>query len=273
VTVNDQPAHSAGQRVVPFQDPVQLDGKRVEGWESLNAVVAPVLATSEGTFSGRSSNNKNSVFEYIKYWKPVGVTCTTDRTIRDNILDQLEHQDGYRSTHRVYPVGRLDKYTSGLILLTSDGRLPNSALRGRFKQPKTYQVTADRAIAPHHLQALRDGVVITTQAQRDHKRGPPLTVPTLPCHVQVAPHDPCRLRMTIVEGRNRQIRKMLEAVGYRVVKLHRITFMSIALDPLQRPGDWQALSEGEMEIVQKSWRRRNKDNRKMTRSEGSRKIL
>jgi pseudouridine synthase len=76
-----------------------------------------------------------------------------------------------------------------------------------------------------------------------------LTVPTLPCHVQVAPHDPCRLRMTIVEGRNRQIRKMLEAVGYRVVKLHRITFMSIALDPLQRPGDWQALSEGEMEIV------------------------
>lgn len=235
VTINDEPVDSAGQRVVPYHDVVKLDGTRVEGWEALNAV--PNFATKP---------NNNQVFEYIKYFKPVGVTCTTDRRIRDNILDRLE-RDGYRPDNRVYPVGRLDKETSGLILLTSDGRLPNSALRGRFKQPKTYQVVVNRVISKADIQRLREGVVITTQAQRDGNRKPVLTAPTLPCHVESL--GPRHLQMTIVEGRNRQIRKMLQALGYRVIQLHRTTFMAIDLAPLQGPGEWIDLSKHEMGIV------------------------
>merc|ERR1712083_860230 len=104
-------------------------------------------------------------FEYIKYWKPKGIICTTDMNIKHNIIDRIK-SDGYRPKHRVYPVGRLDKDTTGLILLTSDGRLPNAVLRGEAKQPKTYRVTLDRSISDHDIQCLKSGVIITTTAQR-----------------------------------------------------------------------------------------------------------
>eukprot|EP00979_Chaetoceros_neogracilis_P004046 scaffold702_cov220-Chaetoceros_neogracile.AAC.7 len=93
-------------------------------------------------------------FEYVKYFKPLGVTCSTDLRIHDNIIDSIETH-GYRPRHRVYPVGRLDKETSGLILLTSDGRLVNSVLRGEKKQPKVYKVMVDGRLEDHHLQRLR----------------------------------------------------------------------------------------------------------------------
>eukprot|EP00980_Cylindrotheca_fusiformis_P009522 scaffold2082_cov85-Cylindrotheca_fusiformis.AAC.2 len=236
VTVNDEPVHSAGQRVVPFQDVVRLDGEVVGGWEAMNHV-------------GVDKSNKDSVFEYIKYWKPLGVTCTTDRRIQDNLIDAL-HDDGCFPKSRVFPVGRLDKETSGLILVTSDGRLPNAALRGRFKQPKTYLVRTTEHVSKEDIQQLREGVVITTVAQRDGNRGKPLTAPTLPCQVRQSRDDPRFLEITLVEGRNRQIRKMLEAVGYHVLDLHRKEFLEMTLDPLQGPGDWARLSRDEMKIVQ-----------------------
>ena len=101
-----------------------------------------------------SDNLQMDQFEYVKYFKPLGVTCTTDLRIRDNIIDSIE-QDGYKPRHRVYPVGRLDKETSGLILLTSDGRVVNSVLRGEKKQPKVYKVMVDRKLDEYHLQRLR----------------------------------------------------------------------------------------------------------------------
>lgn len=235
VTVNGEPVDSAGRRVIPYRDVIRLDGDIIHGWEALNACT-PV--NKQGT---------RTAFEYIKYWKPCGVTCTTDRSIPSNILDRLE-QDDYRPDHRVYPVGRLDKDTSGLIILTSDGRLPNSALRGRYKQPKTYEVLVNYAVTNDEVQKLRDGVVITTQAQRDGKRAPPLTAKTKPCIVETL-SDRRKLRMTLVEGRNRQIRRMIASLGLRVEKLHRCEFMSIKLAPLQGPGDWAPLSPKELEIV------------------------
>ena len=174
LSVNNEPVHSAGQRVIPYQDKIRLDGRIVEGWEELNH-----LGSDESV-----STSKHQVFEYIKYWKPIGVTCTTDRRINDNIIDSLYH-DGCNPKSRLFPVGRLDKDTSGLILMTNDGRLPNASLRGKYKHPKTYMVKADRPVSHHDIEKLRNGVVITTLAQRDGNRSKPLTAPTLPCDVRM----------------------------------------------------------------------------------------
>ena len=144
-------------------------------------------------------------------------------------------------------MGRLDKDSSGLILLTSDGRLPNSALRSNRKQPKVYEVFVDGpGVREEHLQRLRDGIVITTVAQRDQK-SKSLTAKTLPCKVErIGLYG---LQITLVEGRNRQIRRMLDALGYRVRELHRVQFMGISLDPLQGPGEWEALGDKDMRVL------------------------
>ena len=235
VTVNGQPV-TAGQRVVPFQDEVLLDGEPIQGWEALNAIVDSQI----------ESTSPMTPFEYTKYWKPAGVICTTDRRIKENIIDALLDV-GYSPKHRIYPVGRLDRDTSGLILLTSDGRLPNAALRGEHKQPKTYEVSVDKPIGDSDLDLLRDGVVITTVAQRDGNRGKPLTAKTRPCIVDRL--DRRSMRMTITEGRNRQIRKMVDALGYRVQWLERVAFAGMELAPLNGPGEWKRLDESEMKIV------------------------
>jgi 23S rRNA pseudouridine2604 synthase len=272
VAVNGLPVtERGGFKVQPFYDVVTLDGTTVEGWEVMNGIVLPdhqqtgaddgFCATTENDKMERrttpiqneeaSGASPSQNFEYIKYWKPQGVICTTDHTVCSNIVDDLVHKRGYSPKHRFFPVGRLDKDTSGLILLTSDGRLPNSVLRGQFKQPKVYRVLVDKEIHSDDLHLLREGVVISTVAQRDGKRqGKLLTAPTLPCHINRIPHTQRRgVTMTLVEGRNRQIRKMMEALGYEVTKLHRVQFMGITLDPLQRPGEWVHLAEDEMRLV------------------------
>ena len=265
-----------GFKVVPFVDRISLDGTDIEGWEAMNGI-----SNDNGEGNGNThvnsnvnsdktkqrptddddNNNNNNVFEYIKYWKPRGITCTTDRTIPSNIIDDLMEQRGYQPKHRVYPVGRLDKDTSGLILLTSDGRLPNASLRGKFKQPKQYHVLVDRPLRNADVQQLRDGVVITTVAQRDGlNRRKALTAPTLPAKVERLPGTQQRgVAITLVEGRNRQIRKMMGELQYDVVELQRVAFMGITLDPLQGDGDWTTLDDAEMELVKNVLRRQEDD--------------
>lgn len=249
VTVNGEAA-SAGQRVIPFQDTVQLDGTAVIGWEAMNGFVSDTDGTAVASSEATS-------FVYVKYWKPLGVVCTTDPRIPHNILHALQ-KDGYVAPHRVYPIGRLDRDTSGLILLTSNGRLPNVLLRGQYKQPKTYEVRVDRPVCDRDVCRLRQGVVITTVAVRDGKRAAPYTAPTRPCHVE--PLEPRTLRMTITEGRNRQVRKMLAALGYSVVSLERTAFAGIVLDPLKGPGDWSELDGEEMEWIHSVLRRAERDS-------------
>lgn len=240
VTINDLPVESkGGSFVTPFKDVVKLDGKVVTGWEDMNSV-------QEGTCNG---GKVTEIFEYVKYYKPRGVTCTTDRRIEGNIIDEIAC-DGYKPKHRVFPVGRLDKDTSGLILLTSDGRLPNASLRLSQKQPKTYHVRVDKEIRASDIQTLRDGIVITTVAQRDNT-AKPLTAKTKPCIVDRFPDRNDSIIMTIMEGRNRQIRKMLSGLNYHVVALKRVQFGGISLDRLERPGDWQRLNREEMEIIER----------------------
>lgn len=262
-------SHQVGVMVVPYVDVVTVDGVVFSGWEEHVLATETTLDTTSAallnptTTKGDSSSDSNfalternpspttttTTLEYIKYWKPRGVICTTDRRIRDNILDRLEQIDGCNDyQNRIFPVGRLDQDTSGLLLLTSDGRIPQSVLRSKSK---VYHVqTNPPFVTDVHVEQLRRGVVITTVAQRDGKRSKPLTAPTLPCDVQrVFGHQQPTLAITLYEGRNRQIRKMLDALGYEVVRLHRTTCLGITMEGLNKPGDWARLTKRELQIL------------------------
>ena len=231
VTINGATA-SSGDRVVPG-DVVELNGETVE-WETLN-----VIRTEETNTAGPSTSSSTQ-FKYVKYWKPRGVTCTTDVRDRSNIIDAV----GY--THaRLFPVGRLDKDSTGLILLTSDGRLPNAALRSGRRHDKTYAVTVDTDIRPRDMKTLSKGVVISTPVQRD-RVDRVLTARTLPCEINVTGRR--TIEITLREGRNRQIRRMLDAVGYRVTDLHRVEIMGIRLGGLKK-GRWVECDVTEMDII------------------------
>eukprot|EP00191_Tetraselmis_sp_GSL018_P009893 CAMPEP_0177617724 /NCGR_PEP_ID=MMETSP0419_2-20121207/25092_1 /TAXON_ID=582737 /ORGANISM="Tetraselmis sp., Strain GSL018" /LENGTH=279 /DNA_ID=CAMNT_0019116369 /DNA_START=691 /DNA_END=1528 /DNA_ORIENTATION=- len=141
-------------------------------------------------------------------------------------------------------VGRLDKDTSGLLLLTTDGRLVNAVCRASSGCEKTYLVRTRDPVADGELRRLREGVVITTEAKRDG-RAKLRTAKTLPCEANRARGTPNAVELTIREGRNRQIRRMFAAVGHEVTGLHRTSVMSISLSGLS-PGSWKELSEREI---------------------------
>ena len=226
-----------------------------------------------------------STFEYVKYYKPIGITCTTDPLIKDNIIHSICNQSGYMPKHRIYPVGRLDKLTSGLILLTSDGRLVNSVLRRENKYPKVYEVTVDVELTNEHINQLRNGIIIKTISQRSSSSSSnndkgrdknTLIARTRPCIVtRIIGNDDDgsssssknnrSCRMTLIEGRNRQIRKMMGALGLTVISLRRIEFMGIQLhsdnnsttaipssssSSFKRPGDWAYLNKDEMKLIE-----------------------
>lgn len=251
VKINGQTVNDMGRRVVPFQDLVELDGIPYTGWEIRHGFDS--TTSSEQLQGGTTSSRLDTMGfeeEYIKYWKPVGVTSTTDQNILGNLIDALQemaHPPKQAISQRIFSVGRLDKDSSGLLLLTSDGRLPNAVLRKEFRSPKTYRVTADRLVNQQHIEQLRAGLVITTDTVRQGKHKQ-FTAPTLPCHVvQLSDRE---LQVTLTEGRNRQIRVMFRTVGgYTVKHLHRINFMGIDLSRLSGPGDWTRLNEGEFQLL------------------------
>ncbi len=156
---------------------------------------------------------------YLAYHKPVGVICATDTTKPDNIIDAINY------TERVYPVGRLDVASSGLILLTNDGDIVNKILKGKQKIEKEYVVDVDKIVTEKKLGKLKKGIVLDW-----HK--------TLPAKIKRTGTK--RFSITIVEGRNRQIRRMCEAVGWKVVRLHRVRIGSLCLGSL-RVGEYREL--------------------------------
>ena len=215
----------AGARVFPG-DAVTLDNAAID-WESL-AVVRDGSGGADAT-----------QFRYVKYWKPRGVTCTTDRRDRTNIVDAVGFPE------RIFPVGRLDKDSTGLILLTSDGRLPDAVLRSGRRHEKRYLVDVDAALRERDVETLREGVVISTPVQRD-RVDKVLTARTLPCEARRVGRR--TLEIVLREGRNRQIRRMLDEVGYGVVNLHRTEIMGIGLGGL-RPGTWAPCDKEEMRKI------------------------
>jgi 23S rRNA pseudouridine2604 synthase len=160
---------------------------------------------------------------YIKFHKPIGVTTTTELDVPDNIIAYIGHQQ------RIFPVGRLDKDSSGLILLTNDGEIVNRVLRAEHGHEKEYLVRVNRPFDQTFLDRLAGGVVILGRATR-------------PCTVVRRGRQEFRIILT--EGRNRQIRRMCQALGYRVVALHRLRVMNIALGDLPA-GRWKNLSDRE----------------------------
>lgn len=160
---------------------------------------------------------------YIKYHKPVGVTTTSEAYVPRNIIAEIGHAE------RIFPIGRLDKDSSGLILLTNDGDIVNEILRTEHGHEREYEVTVDRPFDQAFLDRMAAGVVI-------------LGSPTKPCRMERLASK--RFRIILTEGRNRQIRRMCQALGYRVVALHRTRIMHVTIAGLAA-GAWKPLTEDE----------------------------
>ncbi|MEW9501041.1 23S rRNA pseudouridine(2604) synthase RluF [Jeotgalibacillus marinus] len=162
-------------------------------------------------------------YVYIALNKPVGITSTTERHIKGNIVDFVKHP------LRIFHVGRLDKDSEGLILLTNDGDIVNEILRAENKHEKEYIVTVDQPITEHFLTKMSQGVEI-------------LDTKTLPCKVEkLSSHV---FKITLMQGLNRQIRRMCSSLGYSVRSLKRIRIMNIHLEGLEH-GKWRDLTEHE----------------------------
>ncbi len=166
---------------------------------------------------------------YIALNKPVGIVCTTDtKREKNNIVDFVNHPK------RIFPIGRLDKPSEGLILMTSDGDIVNKILRARNNHEKEYIVRVDKPITPRFLEKMRNGV-------------PVLDTVTKKCEVEQI--DTLSFRIILTQGLNRQIRRMCEYLGYEVKKLKRIRIMNIKLDvPV---GKWRDLTPAEMQDLNK----------------------
>ena len=162
---------------------------------------------------------------YLALNKPVGITSTTESHIEGNIVDFIGHEE------RIFPIGRLDKDSEGLILLTNDGDIVNRILRAEGRHEKEYIVTIDQPVTPMFMKRMSEGVRI-------------LGSMTLPCKVTKIGERVFRIILT--EGKNRQIRRMCSAFGYRVHRLQRVRIMNIQLDNLAR-GQWRDLSREELE--------------------------
>jgi 23S rRNA pseudouridine2604 synthase len=163
----------------------------------------------------------------LAFNKPIGITTTTDTNIRGNIISFINHPK------RIFPIGRLDKDSEGLIFLTNNGDIVNKILRAGNQHEKEYLVRVDRNIDGAFLRNMSEGVRIDG-------------VKTLPCKVrQTGKHS---FNIILVQGLNRQIRKMCEALGYKVTALQRIRIMDISLGKIA-VGKWRYLSEPEMEAL------------------------
>ncbi len=207
VTINGQDAHK-GNRVKPGDD-VRIDG------EPLKKKKAPV---------------------YILLNKPKGITCTTDTKDKSNIIDFIQFKS------RIFPIGRLDKLSEGLIFLTNDGDIVNKILRAGNGHEKEYIVTVDQPIDANFVNLMRKGVKI-------------LGTVTQPCFVKQ--EGPQKFRIILTQGLNRQIRRMCEVLGCRVTSLKRIRIMHISLQGLQT-GKWRYFTPAEIETINEMLRHSSK---------------
>ena len=161
---------------------------------------------------------------YIMLNKPKGVTCTTDQKDKSNIIDYINFKT------RIFPIGRLDKLSEGLIFLTNDGDIVNKILRAGNRHEKEYTVTTDKKIDHEFISAMRSGVRI-------------LNTVTNSCFVKQEGDN--RFRIILTQGLNRQIRRMCEVLGCRVTSLKRIRIMNFTVKGIE-PGKWRIFSNNEV---------------------------
>jgi len=201
VTINGK-VPEMGTKITP-QDEVRVDGKLI------------------------SESNQKSV--YIAFNKPVGIVCTTDTGVeKDNIIDFINYPT------RIFPIGRLDKPSEGLIFLTNDGDIVNKILRARNNHEKEYLVTVNKPITKEFIEAMSNGVPI-------------LDTVTKKCNVKQT--GKYSFKIILTQGLNRQIRRMCDHLFYQVVTLKRIRIMNITLDiPV---GEWRYLTDKELIEINK----------------------
>lgn len=178
---------------------------------------------------GEKISKAKEDFIYIAFNKPVGIVSTTDvKAEKNNIIDYINHPK------RIFPIGRLDKDSEGLIFLTSDGDIVNKILRAGNNHEKEYIVTVNKPINKEFIYKMGHGI-------------PVLNTMTKKCFVEQISKNSFRIILT--QGLNRQIRRMCEYLDYQVVKLKRVRIMNIKLDLL--PGKWRNLTKKEMEQIHK----------------------
>jgi 23S rRNA pseudouridine2604 synthase len=173
--------------------------------------------------------NAKKKHHYIAFNKPIGVTCTTDTKDKTNIIDFINFSE------RIFPIGRLDKDSSGLILLTDDGDVVNNILRKENNHEKEYLVRVNRPIESDFVKKMTAPMIIDR-------------IQTKPCKVKVTSKHEFRIILT--QGLNRQIRKMCQNLGYRVTDLIRIRIMDIHLGTI-KIGKWRKLSDVEIQTIKK----------------------
>ena len=195
---------------------VRLDGR-------VGALGDRVLPGMDVTVDGKRLSGEGEKV-YLLLNKPMGIVCTADPREPMNVVDYLAYP------RRVFPVGRLDKDSEGLLLLTNDGEIVNRILRAAGGHEKEYEVRIDRPVTPEFVQQMSRGVPI-------------LDTVTLPCRVRRTGER--SFNIVLVQGLNRQIRRMCEALGANVTHLRRIRIMNLRLGKLQ-PGQWRALTSAEL---------------------------
>ncbi len=203
-----------------------IEGGRVKINGRVAVLGEQVNPTDRITLDGKPiSFNPKKV--YIMYNKPKGITCTTELKVKGNIISDIKHP------LRIFPIGRLDKDSTGLIFLTNDGDIVNLILRAQFGHEKEYHVSVNKPFEDKFLDKMSRGVDIG-----DHH--------TLPCKIKKL--GPRSFSIILTEGKNRQIRRMCQALGFTVTALHRIRIMNIKIGALQS-GEWADIPEDDLSLL------------------------
>lgn len=205
---------------------ITVDGRKALMGEKVNS-------SMDIRIDGKSIMPENEKI-LLAFNKPTGIECTTDRENPDNIVDYINYPK------RIYPIGRLDKNSEGLILLTNEGSLVNKILKGSNYKEKEYIVTVDKTVTDEFMEKMSGGVEI-------------LDTVTRPCKVtKVSKHT---FNIVLTQGLNRQIRRMCQKLGYNVQKLKRVRIMNIKLGNLKK-GKYRNVTEGELEELLKAFESR-----------------
>ena len=209
------------------------------GRVKINGIVARkgnrVIESDQVSIDDKPLINKTKPI-YIALNKPPGITCTTDLKDPDNIIDFVQHPK------RIFPIGRLDKPSTGLILLTNDGDIVNQILRAEYQHEKEYIVRVTKEITEDFVHRMSRGIPILNTVTKD-------------CVVQKIGKYVFKIILT--QGLNRQIRRMCEYLDYRIVSLKRIRIMNIQLEGIKR-GKWRNLTEEELKTLKNSLQQNKK---------------
>lgn len=189
-----------------------------------------VLDGQTVTFQGKAVKKEEEMI-LIAFHKPVGIVCTAEKREKNNVIDYINYPK------RIYPIGRLDKDSEGLLLLTNNGEIVNKMMRSGNRHEKEYIVTVNKTVTDSFVRGLAGGVPLVE-----------LETTTRKCKVEKIARN--QVRIILTQGLNRQIRRMCEYFGYRVIKLERVRIMNISLGDL-KPGEYRNVTESEYQELQK----------------------